>query len=186
MKCQICGKENELNCFYCTNCGNKLLSENNYINPTRTQEVILKVVNFIFLPVITSIVSGGYTILISLIILVVFNIVMGILMNRKNKNNVYIGIYKPISKITYVLITCFFGYFGVHRFMIGDKKGGITRLIITLVIPFFLATVMSKTISAGIFIIVLSWCLLLSRSLVLSDIVIGLSKVSNENKKISL
>ena len=35
MKCQICGKEKEFNSTFCTSCGNKLLNENNYINPTR-------------------------------------------------------------------------------------------------------------------------------------------------------
>lgn len=136
-----------------------------------------------------GIVASTITFCITSIICLVFNVVMGISMNRKNKNNIYIGKYKPVKKVTYVLLAWFLGIFGIHKFIIGDKKGGIIRLIISLGIPSFI-TILSTLFSDGI-ITILSFyvnllCIMLSYSLSISDFVIGLSRASNENKMIYL
>lgn len=223
MKCQICKKENEATNTFCTSCGNKILNENNYINPAKKQEIVLKIVNFILIIICSipifrigyvllstfmlglgSAMSGSSNVDItsyfkdgiitsllfsfcSSIIYLVFNIIMGISMNKKNKNNIYIGKYKPVKKLTYVLLAWFLGIFGIHKFVIGDKKGGIIRLIIALGVPLF-TTIISEVFSVStttiISFYVTSLCVMLSYSLSISDFVIGLSKVSDNNKMI--
>lgn len=184
-------------------------------DPNKIQHIILKVVNlFLLIPLQILFISfvttifftffavlgastaddinvkeylyeiGGILILIPTIvflIIVTFNILMGIYMYKRNKNNKYVGKYKRVKKIIYVLFACFLGIFGIHRFIIGDNKGGIIRLIIILIIPIIFSYFFSDYIS---FIIAIE-CIMISYSLSFSDFVIGLSKVSDENKEIS-
>lgn len=124
---------------------------------------------------------------ITAVVFIIFNIIMGILMYKKNKHKIYIGKYKSVKKVTYVLLAFFLGIYGVHRFVIGDKKGGVIRLIITLGVPFiaaFFSTIFDNSVIISFYLVII--CMMISQSLALSDFVIGLSKVSNENKRISI
>ena len=115
--------------------------------------------------------------------ILIFNIILGILMYKKNKNTVFVGKYKKIKKVTYALLTWFLGIYGIHRFVVKDIKGGVIRLIITIGIP-FVAAILSE-IGIGVFSFYLVGIgMIIEYSTVISDFVIGLSKVSNENKMI--
>lgn len=230
MKCQACGKENDMNNKFCTGCGIQLLK--NIINPNKTLEIILKIVNVVLAAIdflliftysayviIAGIVAIGAAsaskdysaevkdmfsgvkqsviiIIIVLIISIVFNIIVGLTMYKRNKGKYYIGKYKKINKVEYVLLALFFGTLGIHRFVIGDKKGGVLRLsiliyylfsplLIVILIPLFpntkiltyILTVMLFCVPVGI---------VIGTGLHVSDFVIGLSKVSDENKMISI
>lgn len=125
--------------------------------------------------------------LITTVVILTFNITMGIIMHKKNKQFPYISSFKPIKKVTYVLLAYFFGIYGIHRFVIGDSKSGFIRLGITIggtFIPSFISGLFNEAIVIGYGITFI--CIVISHGLSLSDFVIGLSKVSNENKMISV
>lgn len=219
MKCKFCEKMNDPTNVFCVSCGKPIMSD----NPTKTQEIVVKVGNFILsIPFYISLLLFGVVLfgtfilalsaskgalvdvekffsvgmetiflifVITILISIVFNVAMGMFMYKKNKNKIYIGKYKMVRKITYVLLASFLGIYGVHRFVIGDNKGGAIRLIVTFGVPFtirFLSGVFSSNIMTTISFYLTMICMMFSYSLSLSDFVIGLSKVSNENRMISI
>lgn len=117
------------------------------------------------------------------VIIFIFNIIMGILMNKKNKNTITVSKFKKIKKTTYILLTFFLGMYGVHRFAIGDKKGGLIRLGIIFGGTIIIIRICEFMITSIFFILVPSF---INFGLVLSDFVIGLSKISDENKMIAI
>lgn len=123
-----------------------------------------------------------------MLVFITFNIIMGKKMYKRNKEKRYAGKYKKIRKITYAFLTFFLGQYGVHRFVIGDIKGGIIRLIIALTefCMYFnsLSYILSHTTNT--YSIIAYICYIISHSWAISDFVIGLSKVSNENELISI
>lgn len=55
---------------------------------------------------------------------------------------------EPPNTIVFILLALFLGELGIHRFYIGDKKRGITLLLLTfpgifLIIPFVIAIIWS-------------------------------------------
>lgn len=127
---------------------------------------------------------------ISLIGTIVFNVVMCKLMVKKNKIIPYKGKYKKIKKKSYVEYAFFLGIFGIHRFKIEDKKGGIIRLVTTcifLLMILFLNNIFAFNETLWSMMFEVGWIgIFLNHSLAVSDFVIGLSKVSDENKMISM
>lgn len=98
MKCQLCGKENELNNTFCIRCGNKLLNENNYINPTKNQEIVLKIVNFIL-----TIICSIPIFMIGDVILFTFILALGA---SKGSSNVDVNSYFESGIIISLIIFC--------------------------------------------------------------------------------
>ncbi|MBQ6840644.1 MAG: TM2 domain-containing protein [Bacilli bacterium] len=202
MKCEVCNSElNNNNCDKCNPQKNE--------SPTKGYEKLVYVVNCIFIIVLLIMLMGlfvssgilGLLYIISLgnvdllnevdkmiplvsiaIILpmILFNIILGISMYLKNKKEIYIGKYAPINKIKYVLLACFLGIAGVHRFAIKDTEGGIKRVIFTLGIPFVLYIILLILDVNLIFFGILS--IVAGYSVVLSDVVIALSKVSRDGE----
>lgn len=115
--------------------------------------------------------------------ILILNITVGILMYKKNKNTVFIGKYKKIKKVTYALLTCFLGIYGIHRFAIKDTKGGVIRLAITIGIP-FVAAILSEIGPGVVWFYLVAIGMIISYSLVISDFTIGLSRIPEEDKKI--
>lgn len=115
-------------------------------------------------------------------IILSFNIIIGIIMRKNNKRYQPQGKYKA-KKITYLLLAYFLGIYGVHKFVSGDKLGGSIRLILTLgasIIIAPIATIFFRIPSTYI----TTLCIIISYGLAISDFVIGLAKISDENKEI--
>ena len=181
-------------------------------NPTAKEEKMLKIVNSIFgvilmygvilflgfliLNLFLAGLSGemedfmgagisGVIIVVMAVFLMIFNIVIGKKMYEKNKEVTYVGLGVRVNKVSYALKTYFLGMLGVHKFSIGDKKGGMLRLGLTalgvLFVGFFSGSAM---VVIAFYIGLLCWGI--SFGLTVSDVTIVLSKVSDENKMISL
>lgn len=218
-QCKMCGRENEISNAFCVACGKPLNSNNPNKTQEIIVQVgnfILSIPFYISLLLFGWLLIGSFimalgasagsdvnveeifnvglgTILlifgITSLVFIAFNIIMGKLMYKRNKEKQYIGKYKMVKKVTYVLLAYFLGQYGVHRFVIGDNKGGAIRLIVTLGVPFliqFWSGLFSGSIITTISFYITIICMMFSYSLSISDFVIGLSKVSNENKMISI
>ena len=109
--------------------------------------------------------------IVSLIGTIVANI---IIKNKIEKNNeLYIGKYKKIDKKIYILLTLFLGIFGVNKFIIGNIKGGILRLLFWLLVAI--------TININLVPFIILYGLL---GLIFSDYIIALTRKSDENNLI--
>lgn len=215
MKCNFCEKINNQTDLYCAFCGKPLNTKNpNKIQEWILIIVnSVFILPFIYIPIFglklfEEIIEGAASadgseldidflfgldvsidffpqIIIASIILLLVNIGMGIIMNKRNKNTNYVGKYKMIDKTLYLSLVSSFGVIAMHRFVIGDFKGGLIRLLMIFIFPIFFLILLLFT-SLPIFLILLIFSVAIGFGLYSSDLVIGLSKVSNQNHMISI
>lgn len=216
MICKNCGKENNMINEFCDGCGVKLHKQETnptkvyeiivkVVNCILVIPFCLSIFLVLYLFLSTFLIGLGAAtsgsdidinnyfnsgigailtlITVSFAVMLVFNIIMGVIMRRKNKENISVSNFKKVKKITYVLLAYFLGTYGIHRFIIGDNKGGVTRLIINIGGPIFISFIHSIFPWAFFLILV---PMIIGNGLNISDFVIGLSKVSDENKMIEL
>lgn len=113
------------------------------------------------------------------IILIVFNVLIGYLMY---KNNTSSNTGFKVNKVKYLLVTYLLGIFGVHRFMIKDKKGGKIRLVLigASIVVIFIGMILGINIISYLHIMLLGCAF----GLEITDFVIALTKIPDNEKNI--
>ena len=229
MFCSKCGKEINDTTKFCQNCGNQINISNNSaykitdVNPNKTEEIKLKIINCILMPIyavlgivvfaalvspIFALIISAFTlffvspteiieswqseinsmIYISIIILIIIGICNYIFLKKTKekmlKNN-YQTIVKTnylINKKKYLLLSFFFGVFGVHRFAAGDKKGGFKYLYVWIVMV--ILTIIFSEKSYSIIIGITAFLIFENIALALTDHFIAKTKTVDENGNI--
>lgn len=128
-------------------------------------ESIFKETSVLSITIITSIIF-----VVSLIGIIITNITIK---NRIASDELFEGKYKKINKTTYILITLFLGSFGINKFIIGNFKEGIIRLLFWLLII--------VTININIIPFMILYGLL---GLIFSDFIVALTRKKDENNMI--
>jgi len=115
------------------------------------------------------------------LILIIINIIMRNLMCKNNKYNNYIDTGFKVNKLKYVIITIFLGIFGIHRFIIKDKKGGMFRLGLLGTLLISTAIVVNESNKALLLHVILLGCTI---GIAITDLIIALAKTSDNDNNI--
>lgn len=115
---------------------------------------------------------------------ILLNGIMCYLMYKKNKASTSFNTGVKVNKFIYLLVTFFFGIFGVHRFIAKDTNGGIFRLLLWVVVIATFVISVSDVIASSILSYMLFASLGCIIALTTSDFVIALAKVSDNESNI--
>ena len=121
--------------------------------------------------VLSVTVINAIILVISLIGIIITNLLVIKYLQKNNES--YVGKYKKIDKTMYILLTFFLGIFGINKFIIGNIKSGIIRLLFWVLV--------AVTIDINIIPLIIIYSLL---GLIFSDLIIATTRKKDENNMI--